>query len=98
MPDPNFTLPSDPHHVAHHVTLSPILNSPVSDLSTPLLEKLKTQLGHSSFPPFSLPYNSLATHLMVNDVRLSSHLMVNDVRLSSYPFACHEGALCLHNL
>jgi len=37
------SLPSDLRHVAHHVTPSPILNSPVSDLSTSLfLEKLKT--------------------------------------------------------
>jgi len=35
-----------------HVTQSPILNSPVSDLSTSLfLKKLKTHLFHSSFPP-----------------------------------------------
>jgi len=38
------------HHVAHHVTPSPILNSPVSDLSTSLfLIKLKTHLFHSFF-------------------------------------------------
>jgi len=38
--------------VVHHVTLSPILNSPVSDLSTSLFpEKLKTNLFHSSFTP-----------------------------------------------
>jgi len=29
-------LPSDLRHVVHHVILSPILNSPVSDLSTSL--------------------------------------------------------------
>jgi len=36
----------------HHVTPSPISNSPVSDLSISLyLKKLKTHLFHSSFPP-----------------------------------------------
>jgi len=39
----------------HHVTPSPILNSPVSDLSTSLfLKKLKTDLFHSSFPLYSV--------------------------------------------
>jgi len=38
--------------VAHHVTLSRIFNSIVSDFSTSLfLEKLKTHLCHCSFPP-----------------------------------------------
>jgi len=33
------SLPSDLPHVAHHVTPSPVLNSPVSDLSTSLFLK-----------------------------------------------------------
>jgi len=42
-------LPSDLRHFAHRVTPSPILNSPVSDLSTSLfLKKLKTCLFLSS--------------------------------------------------
>jgi len=45
-------LPSHLRQVVHHVTPSPILNSPVSNLSTSLfLNKLKTHLFHSSFPP-----------------------------------------------
>jgi len=41
--------------VVHHITASPILNSPVSVLSTSLfLKNLKTHLFHSSFPPDSL--------------------------------------------
>jgi len=44
------SLPSDLRHVAHHVTPSSILNSPVSDLSTCLfLKKLETHLFHCSF-------------------------------------------------
>jgi len=44
-------LPYHLRQVVHHVT-PPILNSPVSDLSISLfLEKLKTHLFHSSFPP-----------------------------------------------
>jgi len=47
-------LPSD-LLIAHHVTMSPILNSLVSDISTSLfLKKLKTYLFHSSFPPQSV--------------------------------------------
>jgi len=43
-------LPSHLRQVVHHVTPSPILNSPVSDFSTSLfLKKLKTCLFHSSF-------------------------------------------------
>jgi len=34
-----FCLPSDLRHVAHHVTPFPILNSPVSDLSTNIFLK-----------------------------------------------------------
>jgi len=42
-------LPSHLRHVVHHVTPSPITNSPVSDLSiSPFLKKLKTHLFHSS--------------------------------------------------
>jgi len=45
-------LPSHLRQVVHHVILSPISNSPVSDLSTYLfLKKLKTHLFHSSLPP-----------------------------------------------
>jgi len=45
----SLNLPSDLRHVANHVILSPILDSPVSDLSTPhFLKKLKTHL--LSFP------------------------------------------------
>jgi len=48
-------LPSDIRHIAHHVTSSPTLNSPVSDLSTsPFLTKLKTHFFHCSFPPHSV--------------------------------------------
>jgi len=48
--------PSDLRHVAHHVILSPILNSLVSDLSTSLfLKKLKTYLFHSSFKTATTP-------------------------------------------
>jgi len=43
-------LPSHLRQVVHHVTPSPISNSPVSILSTSLfLKKLKTHLFHSSF-------------------------------------------------
>jgi len=45
-------LPSYLRQVVHHVTPSPISNSPVSDLPTSLfLKTLKTHLFHSSFPP-----------------------------------------------
>jgi len=45
-------LPSHIRQVVHHVTSSPISNSPVSNLSTSLfLNKLKIHLFHSSFPP-----------------------------------------------
>jgi len=45
-------LPSHLRQVVHHVTPSPISNSPVSNLLTSLfLKKLKTRLFHSSFPP-----------------------------------------------
>jgi len=45
-------LPSHLRQVVHHVTLCPISNSPMSDLSTSLfLKKLKTHLFYSSFPP-----------------------------------------------
>jgi len=45
-------LPSHLCQVVHHLTPSPISNSPVSDLSTFLfLKKLKTHLFHSTFPP-----------------------------------------------
>jgi len=47
-----INLPFHLRQVVHHVTPSPISNSPVSDLSTSLfLKKLKTHLFHSSFPP-----------------------------------------------
>ena len=46
------SLPSDLRHVAHHVTPSPTLHSPVSDLSNSIFHKrLKTHLFHHSFPP-----------------------------------------------
>jgi len=47
------TLANNLRQVVHHVTPSPISNSPVSNLSTSLfLDMLKTHLFHSSFPPF----------------------------------------------
>jgi len=45
-------LPSHLCQVVHHVTPSPISNSPLPDLSTSLfLKKLKTHLFHFSFSP-----------------------------------------------
>jgi len=45
-------LPSHLRQVVHHVTPSPISNSPLPDFSTCLfLKNLKTHLFHSSFPP-----------------------------------------------
>jgi len=54
------SLSTDLRHVAHHVNASPILNSPVSDLSTPLfLKKLYTSFTLSFLLSLYLPIGYL---------------------------------------
>jgi len=47
------SLPSYVRHVAHHVTPSPMLHSPVWSFNSSCLKKLKTCLFHCFFPLYS---------------------------------------------
>jgi len=61
----------------HHATPSPILNSPVSDLSTSLfLKQFKTHLFHCSFPPVCIHLCYLRTDISGIDQASLFHLIL----------------------